>query len=78
MPLADHSGLVTRFLKQFRERLLSTIELVAIATETVDVRVLASLNYRPHWPTNTVGHVTSVKTNALPSNSIDVGRLIYF
>ena len=78
MPLPNHGGLVACSLEQFWEGLLSAIEFVSVAAETVDVRVLAGLYNRPHRTTNAVSYVTSIESKPLPSKPIDVGRLIYF
>ncbi len=75
MPLADDGGLVARLLQEFgKGGLVDALELVAVAPEPVDVRVLAGLNDGSHRPTDRVGDHAAVKTHALVGELVEVGR----
>ena len=72
VPFADHGCLVAGGLKQFRERLLVTVETITIATKSVEMTVFAGQNYGSTGAANGVSAEAVLKQHAFAGQLIDI------
>ena len=73
MPLAEHRGLVTRSLQEFREGLLRSIKVIPVVHKAVLVAVLAGNDDSPAGTADGIRAKTFMKNHSLRCQSIDVG-----
>ena len=79
VPLADHRGLVTGGLQEFRERRLGPVEDgVGVVVETVPVGILAGQDHRAARAADGVRDQRPVEAHAFPGDPVDIRGLDEF
>ena len=75
VPLPDHRRLVTCLAQQLREGLLRAIKGVLVIDKAILVAMLSRQHAGPAGSTDGIGHKTIGETNAILSDTVDVGCL---
>lgn len=75
MPLADHAGVIARFLQFLGNRPLAAVETIK-NRNAIDVRIFAGEDRRAARSANGVDRKTIAETHSFFSDAVDVWRLV--